>query len=570
MSKTLKKDLYIVVGAGGTGSYFIPNLLNYLNTLTSKNMKRVIIVDGDIVEEKNLLRQGFYTEELNLGKAEAITSRLSEYTFEKVEYNHLNKFINSVNDLVEIAKDGETENLNTMYKEINVISCVDNNMARLRMTFGIFALRETFKATSTFIDSGNSEWNGQTLATVLQRSGKTYLDGLFEKAQAITVKNDLGMSVINTDTIDLYKDLLEYEMTNTTEKHIYSGIFTQMNDWVNNLNKADFEQSCEDVVVSNPQNIGTNMMASNLLLLRLASIHRKEYVGGELQFDASTNTFKSFNYENGSEEGYEERLKEMVEYIKTPIGFLEVFTDYILVENEELPEVHALLENMYNEFHAIETVSTDETVQDNDIVDNMVDELELDEVIDSIEESTFEVQDIELDSDNDSNDVTEQDIELDTDNVSNDATEQDNKLVTDSDLNDVTKLDSTESLVEVDNFDFLDLFNIENDLDNLNLVDIVVDESENINLEDLQDIVLNDLESNENEETEQEDNGKEVEYLRESVSTVQVDDSNVNNLDVEVLDDLESFLNEDNSESPNNNSTSDDDFLNFLDDILNE
>ncbi|WP_172792972.1 ThiF family adenylyltransferase, partial [Bacillus amyloliquefaciens] len=59
--------LTVIVGAGGTGSYAINNLLN-LYRVRAKERHRVMLIDGDVVEEKNLLRQGFLRKDLNKGK----------------------------------------------------------------------------------------------------------------------------------------------------------------------------------------------------------------------------------------------------------------------------------------------------------------------------------------------------------------------------------------------------------------------------------------------------------------------------------------------------------------------
>ena len=47
----------ILIGAGGTGGYIAPHL--YRIAFASGCTARIIIADGDIVEEKNLIRQNF-------------------------------------------------------------------------------------------------------------------------------------------------------------------------------------------------------------------------------------------------------------------------------------------------------------------------------------------------------------------------------------------------------------------------------------------------------------------------------------------------------------------------------
>lgn len=69
--------LYIV-GAGGVGGYLTPVL--------SKLNKHVTIIDGDKIEEKNLLRQNFQSDGIGIHKA--------EYLAKKYGGNFHNKFIN--------------------------------------------------------------------------------------------------------------------------------------------------------------------------------------------------------------------------------------------------------------------------------------------------------------------------------------------------------------------------------------------------------------------------------------------------------------------------------------------
>lgn len=47
----------IVVGCGGTGSHYIKELGRLLYGMKAGDRVRLILVDGDSVEEKNLVRQ---------------------------------------------------------------------------------------------------------------------------------------------------------------------------------------------------------------------------------------------------------------------------------------------------------------------------------------------------------------------------------------------------------------------------------------------------------------------------------------------------------------------------------
>ena len=56
-----------VIGAGGTGSYFLKEFCRFAQG--RKDISEVIIYDGDTVEEKNLSRQCFTVEDVGRNKA---------------------------------------------------------------------------------------------------------------------------------------------------------------------------------------------------------------------------------------------------------------------------------------------------------------------------------------------------------------------------------------------------------------------------------------------------------------------------------------------------------------------
>ena len=65
----------ILIGAGGTGSLLARPLQHYL-IASSKNDYELIIVDGDLVEVKNLARQLFHPDDVSKSKAERLAASL--------------------------------------------------------------------------------------------------------------------------------------------------------------------------------------------------------------------------------------------------------------------------------------------------------------------------------------------------------------------------------------------------------------------------------------------------------------------------------------------------------------
>lgn len=70
----------IVVGAGGTGTYFLKEFSRYLagNEKAAKKVRSLSVVDGDVVEKKNLVRQAFSREDIGQKKAAVMASLLND------------------------------------------------------------------------------------------------------------------------------------------------------------------------------------------------------------------------------------------------------------------------------------------------------------------------------------------------------------------------------------------------------------------------------------------------------------------------------------------------------------
>ena len=71
----------VMLGAGGTGGHIAPHLYRLLYAL--ERPVRFIICDGDIVEEKNLVRQNFTPADLGENKAKVLAELWGDRIFEK-------------------------------------------------------------------------------------------------------------------------------------------------------------------------------------------------------------------------------------------------------------------------------------------------------------------------------------------------------------------------------------------------------------------------------------------------------------------------------------------------------
>ncbi|MDP3064783.1 MAG: ThiF family adenylyltransferase [Chloroflexota bacterium] len=134
-----------LVGCGGTGGFVAEGLCR----LFRGSGAHIILVDGDRVEERNLLRQNFYPEELGRFKAQALAERLAMKFSMPVGY--------SVNPLMNPLE----EQCGTQWRQLKpglLVGCVDNAYARAAM-----AEWSAHWNTGWSVDVGNGEEFGQVL-----------------------------------------------------------------------------------------------------------------------------------------------------------------------------------------------------------------------------------------------------------------------------------------------------------------------------------------------------------------------------------------------------------------------
>lgn len=273
---------YMIIGVGGTGSYVVNNLLNYLGALP-KQKARVILIDGDILEKRNLLRQGFLPIDIEKNKAQALVERFNKVIPKHITLEYKDTFINTMADLLNICgKDSDS---------YTFISCVDNNMARYRILMTQYKLFYDTGKTVAYIDGGNTEWQGQAVVNLL-------IEG-----------NQPPLQFSNNGVI----------FTGNTEGHLLSTIFDQWDDWETRLTRGDHELSCEIVTEASPQNIATNMTSASGIMFQLHQIESKTKRGLRYQFNASKGTQEVIDIQPNVD-----RLEEFALYANSA-GYEELF-----------------------------------------------------------------------------------------------------------------------------------------------------------------------------------------------------------------------------------------------------
>ena len=212
----------VMLGAGGTGGHAIPHLYRLLHTLDRP--VRIIIADGDIVEEKNLVRQNFISADLGRNKAQVLAERYASAFGMEAQY--IPEFIENQERIAELVRPYIYSPGPYSYQRLEglsiLIGCVDNNRSRQ-------LCHQVFKKSDNliYIDSGNGEYTGQVVCGI-RRKGRTYY-------------KPVG---------DTYPDILL------------------------DTDKFPTELSCAEAAVSAPQSIVANVMAATAIVSYIYKIGR--------------------------------------------------------------------------------------------------------------------------------------------------------------------------------------------------------------------------------------------------------------------------------------------------------
>ena len=147
---------FIVVGAGGTGSFVVPALARLIFELKQQQNKsaEMLIVDPDIVEDENIPRSNFCFAEVGRYKAQTLAERVTtawgiETSFSCESFDPEKHFKNSNSD----------------YRSLSIIvGCVDNYLARREMHRALDEFRSYGESSRVWwIDGGNGKTSGQVL-----------------------------------------------------------------------------------------------------------------------------------------------------------------------------------------------------------------------------------------------------------------------------------------------------------------------------------------------------------------------------------------------------------------------
>lgn len=149
---------FIVVGAGGTGSFLIPAIARLIFELKQQDNKPVamLLVDPDVVENGNIPRSSFCAAEVGRFKAQTLAERIT------MAWGLETKFSCDKFDAEKHMKESASD-----YRSLTVIvGCVDNYLARRDIHDAIDGFRGYGSSDAPnlwWIDGGNGRSTGQVL-----------------------------------------------------------------------------------------------------------------------------------------------------------------------------------------------------------------------------------------------------------------------------------------------------------------------------------------------------------------------------------------------------------------------
>src|SRR5699024_5340246 len=104
---------------------------------------------------------GFLRVDVGKNKSKALSERFSKLAGEHIRVMYRDNFVIDINEMKKLIDDD--------VDRVTLISCVDNNMARLRMLMAQYAWYEENQKPIHFIDGGNNEWEGQVIINKLEK-----------------------------------------------------------------------------------------------------------------------------------------------------------------------------------------------------------------------------------------------------------------------------------------------------------------------------------------------------------------------------------------------------------------
>jgi len=287
----------VVLGVGGTGGYLIPTLTRYMYLLRDANLIsaltdrfediNLLLIDGDAVEQKNLVRQNFVSEDIGKNKAEVLAERYSKHF--GVDITCFPEYVSDSADLVRIFKALDPNHVKV------IIGCVDNNKTRLLIHKATQAYTKTNEPVF-WIDAGNEEHHGQVVC------GYTH---------PVPLLDSMGGEVSDEFPLGLWSGANEFGLPTIVELHP---------EVLKPKDKLPTDLSCAERAVSAPQTIFVNQMAAVHIMNFLQQILNGEPISHfAVYFSTRTNNARVLDLTEAS-------INQVANSLKSHKKELEVMT----------------------------------------------------------------------------------------------------------------------------------------------------------------------------------------------------------------------------------------------------
>lgn len=244
MNLNVKEPHVYVIGTGGTGGFVV----DMLSRMVFGTTTTLTLVDGDVVEHKNLSRQSFQHTDLGKNKAEAKLDHLRTIFGDVSNINVIPEYVSSVDELLAMLLTGDTE------RTPIIISAVDNVATRRIINQAI----NEYPMLAVGIDAGNHDTGGQVV--------------LFAN-QPVTVGDFIR------STSGMLPNMLE--------------LFPEMNNIQDTVPGAG--TACEDHAESDPQSMMANVLNATVISTVVQSLIANHAVGHNLwRTDAYTGQIQAY------------------------------------------------------------------------------------------------------------------------------------------------------------------------------------------------------------------------------------------------------------------------------------
>lgn len=234
-----KKPYYcfLIIGTGGTGGNYVKEFCRYISKEKDIKNFKIALIDGDVVESKNMERQPFTRDNINQSKVSALAETVMSYGLSVNTHNFYIESHYQLSDIVNLM----TKDLDrSKYSDVIpvIVGCVDNHRCRQVMHDYFYSCDDCI-----YLDAAN-EYSVGEVVFAAKRGG-----------EEVSAPRGFYYPAVLTDT-----------------------------------SPSKTEESCGVINLSSPQHLATNLMSAQVLLFASAQLLRGKLPKGIVYFD----TFKYF------------------------------------------------------------------------------------------------------------------------------------------------------------------------------------------------------------------------------------------------------------------------------------